>query len=172
MTDQDQIDVSVPEFLRRLDAGWDALQTFIASLTPDQLTGPADAVGWTVKSHLIHITAWEDGMNAALAHQSRRERMGVPLELWDTDDYDAENEVIQERHRGESLDTVLAELNRVHSEFHARIAALTDTDLMRPSREFASDSTSDSPIIWSLVGNSFGHYEEHLPWMQAIVGDE
>jgi|GEM_PF-2242113 len=30
-------------------------------------------------------------------------------------------------------------------------------------------STQTAPMIGHIAGNTFGHYEEHLPWMQAIV---
>lgn len=167
MNDTD--DVSIPEFLSQLDAGWAELQAFIASLTAEQLTVPTDAAGWTVKDHLIHLAVWEDGMNAVLARQSRRERMGIPIELWGGDDYDALNAVIQQKHHADSLESVLATLDRVHAELRGRIAALSTTDMLAPYSDYQPDSTSTNPIVGSLAGNSFGHYEEHIPWMQAIV---
>jgi hypothetical protein len=169
MTDHDQAEVSVPEFLRRLDAGWADLQAFLNTLTPEQMTKPTDVAGWTVKDHLIHIAVWEDGMNAALAREPRRERMGVPVVLWGGDDYDAINAIIQQRHQDDSLESVLAELVRVHNEFRSRIAALSTDDLLAPYSAYQPESTSTNPIVGSLAGNSFGHYEEHIPWMQAIV---
>ena len=169
MADTPPTDISVSEFLRRLDAGWADLQAFLGGLTPEQMTGPADAVGWTVRDHLIHIVVWEDGMNALFEGESRRERMGIPENLWGSDDYDQVNAVIQTSHKGDSLDSVLSELTRVHNAFRAHIAAMSDADLLRPYSSFTPDSTSSNPIVWTLVGNSFGHYEEHLPWMQAIV---
>ncbi|MBL8147143.1 MAG: ClbS/DfsB family four-helix bundle protein [Anaerolineae bacterium] len=167
MNDHD--DVSIPELLSQLDAGWAELQAFIASLTPEQLTVPTDAAGWTVKDHLIHLAVWEDGMNAVLTHQSRRERMGIPAELWGGDDYDGMNAIIQQKHHADTLDSVLATLDRVHAELRSRIAALSTTDLLAPYSDYQPDSTSTNPIVGSLAGNSFGHYEEHIPWMQAIV---
>lgn len=165
----DQSEVSVPEFLGRLDAGWAELQAFITSLTPEQLTVPTDAAGWTVKDHLIHLAVWEDGMNAVLAHQNRRERMGIPAALWGGDDYDAINAVIQQQHHADTLESVLSTLDRVHTEFRSRAAALSTTDLLAPYSDYQPDSSSANPIVGSLAGNTYGHYEEHIPWMQAIV---
>ncbi|MBC8098629.1 MAG: hypothetical protein H7Y11_04245 [Armatimonadetes bacterium] len=49
------------------------------------------------------------------------------------------------------------------------INGLTDADLMRPYQYYATDSTREDPVIRWIVGDTFEHYAEHLPWMQAIV---
>lgn len=168
----DQAEVSVPEFLGRLDQGWADLQAFIASLTPELLTHPTDAGGWTVKDHLIHLAMWEDGMNAVMAHENRRERMGVDEATWEQGDFDAINAVIQRAHHADPLESVLDTLNRVNTEFRGRVAAMNTADLLAPYSDYQADSDSSDPIVWRLVGNSFGHFEEHIPWMKAIVGQD
>ena len=62
----DNPDVSTAELLSRTKLGWDSLQAYIKSLTPEQLTVPTDPAGWTVKDHLIHLAVWEDGIVAVL----------------------------------------------------------------------------------------------------------
>jgi uncharacterized protein (TIGR03083 family) len=165
----DQPEVTIDEFLRRLDAGWAELDAFIESLTPEQLTGPADAAGWTVRDHLDHLAVWGDSMNAVLRHESRRERMGVDETTWARGDFDEINAEIRRQREHLTLDDVLANLRRMHTEFRAQAAALTTDDLKRPYAEFQADSQSTDWVIWRLAGNTFGHYEEHLPWMRAIV---
>ena len=168
----DQIDLSqmtVSEFLQHLDAAWDELQAFIASLTPEQLTVPTDAAGWTVKDHLMHLVVWEDGINALLDGKDRREHMGVDEATWQSRDYYAINAVIQQQHKALALADVLAALQQSHNTFRKHVAAMRDADLQRPYRDFASTSENTQPIIGWLEGDSFGHYLEHIPWMQAIV---
>ncbi|MBC7872040.1 MAG: hypothetical protein H7Y09_14435, partial [Chitinophagaceae bacterium] len=46
---------------------------------------------------------------------------------------------------------------------------LSDADLMRPYNYYQPESAQAAPIIDRIAGNTFGHYEEHIPWMQAIV---
>ena len=168
----DQLDLSkmtVSEFLQHLDAAWDNLQAFIASLTPEQLAVPTDAAGWTVKDHLMHLVVWEDGINALFEGGDRRERMGVDEATWQSRDYDAINAVIQRQHKDLSLTAVLAALQTSHDAFRRHVAAMSDADLQRPYSDFAPNSDNTRPIIGWLEGDSFGHYEEHLPWMQAIA---
>lgn len=165
----DQPEVSLPEFLSRLDAGWADLQAFIGTLTPEQITVPTDPAGWTVKDHLMHLAVWEDGMNGALERQPRHERMGLDLATWNSGDYDAMNAIIQRAHQHKTLAEVLAAMDRVHAELRRRVAALSTADLLRPYSDFQLESTSTGPIVGRLVGNTYEHYEEHIPWMQEIA---
>lgn len=169
MSDADNEQISSERFMHHLDNGWAELQSFINTLTPEQMTLPADAAGWTVKDHLMHLAVWEDGMNAVLAHEPRISRMMIDEALWKPDNIEAINAGIRERTRDLSLDAVLTELQRVHSEFRGRVAPMSTADLLRPYSEFQPDSKSDEAVVWRLAGNTFGHYEEHLPWMRTIV---
>lgn len=48
---------------------------------------------------------------------------------------------------------------------------MTDADLHLPYSSFdANAPQQDEPIYAWIVGDTFGHYEGHRPWMEAIVG--
>lgn len=165
----DTANASVAETLRQLDDAWAALQAFIASVTPEQMTDLTDDAGWTVKDHLIHIVVWQDGILALLDHESRRDRMGLDEVTWRNRDFDAMNAVIQHQHRARSLDDVLSTLERTHQAFRARIAAMSDADLLRPYADFQAGSDNQDPILGWLQADGAEHYLEHIPWMQAIT---
>lgn len=167
-------EVTTAELLSRLHESWESLQAFIQPLTDDQLVQRTDAAGWTVKDHLMHLAVWEDGFLAVLDGDDRRERMGVAPEVWHpetwaTEGFDDLNGAIQQLHRDKPLSDVLAMLETIHQRLVAKVEAFSDADLMRPYKDFAPASTSDSPVIWSIVGNSYGHYGDHIPWMDAIA---
>jgi hypothetical protein len=48
------------------------------------------------------------------------------------------------------------------------IAKLSDDDLKSPVSHWSPGTTHQDWIAWTIVGNTFGHYEEHIPWMKAI----
>ncbi len=95
----DNPEVTTAELLSRMQEGWESLQAYIKTLSPQQLTEPTDAAGWTVKDHLIHLAVWENGVDAALSRDNRAARMGLTPEQWASDDYDIMNAVIQQAHK-------------------------------------------------------------------------
>lgn len=166
-------EISVSSLLSRLQTGWDTFQAYLKSLTPEQLTGPTDAEGWTAKDHITHLAAWEDGIAALLRKQSRQEQMGLDDTLWASGSFDAQNAVIRDQHKHKSLDEVMQYFTDAHQRLVEAVQSLTDDDLKRSYDYYAQkpgvDDSPDRMVIWSIVGNSYGHYEEHQPWIDAIV---
>lgn len=166
-------EISVRNLLGKMQKGWDEFQAYLQSLTPEQLTGPTDAEGWTAKDHIAHLAVWEDGIAALLARQSRHERMGLDEATWKSDDFDTQNAAIRQQHKDKSLDEVMHMFVDAHQRLVEAVQSLTDADLKRPYAYYqgkpASDDNLDNAVIWSVVGNSYGHYEEHRPWIDAIV---
>lgn len=165
----DEIQVTPAELVRRMQQGWDEFQAYLKTLTVEQMTLPTDAAGWTVKDHLMHLAVWEDGIYALLRRQSRPERMGLDAKTWESGDYDRMNAVIQQRHHDKSLEDVLNSFQESHRRLVDHLQTLADADLMRPYRDYAPNSTTDRPVYAYIVGNTYGHYEEHLPWIDAIA---
>lgn len=155
--------ISVPNLKRRIEHGWGELQHFLGTLTDEQFTTPTDANGWTIKDHMVHLAAWEEGLRGVVAGKSKRETMEIDEATWEQGD-DPINAVIQQRYRDLSLEEAKAMSQRVHESLVARLYALTDDDLTRP---YAPDATH--PLIALIMGDTSGHYLEHIPWMQAIV---
>lgn len=161
--------VTKAELQSRMQQGWDEFTAYLATLSPAQLTGPTDAAGWTAKDHVAHIARWEEGILAALNGQNRREAMGVSEADWESHDYDIINAGIRERDTDKSLDEVMALLRDVHGRLAARIDALTDADLERRYDSYVPGTENDRPIVGYIIGNTYEHYDEHRPWIDAIV---
>lgn len=164
-----EIQVTTAELVRRMQQGWNEFQAYLKTLTVEQMTQPTDAAGWTVKDHVMHLAVWEDGIYALLRRQSRPERMGLDAETWESGDYDRMNAIIQQCHRDKSLKDVLDSFQETHRQLVDHIQTLSDADLMRPYRDYAPNSTADRPVYVYIVGNTYGHYEEHHPWIDAIA---
>ena len=157
------------ELLGKIEDGWNALQAYLKTLSNDQLTRLTDAQGWTVKDHLTHLVVWEDGMNALLEKQPRGASMGLDAQTWESGDFDKMNAVIQQHQKDRSLAEVLKKAQEVHERLLNNLRALTDEDLARPYLEFQTGSTWESPVINTLIGNTYAHFEEHRPWIETIV---
>jgi hypothetical protein len=170
----DNTPVTTSELLRRIQNGWDAFQAYLKTLMPEQLTQPTDAAGWAAKDHIIHLAVWEDGIEALLSGQSRQARMGVDDVTWKADwhadDFFAINDGIYKRNKDKSLDEVLVTFKTVHVRLVNTVSKLSDADLMRPSFDPVSPSTHT--VMRLIAGNTFEHYEEHHPWIEAIVSGQ
>lgn len=157
------------QLLAAIDIGWNDLNRFLAALSPAQLSEKTDAAGWTVQDHAVHLAVWEDGIAGLLARQSRADAMGIDAATWASGGYDAINAVIQRRYHHLTWAEADAQRRQRHERLIAQIAALSDADLLRPYRFYDPTSTQELPVVGWITGNTFAHYAEHRPWMQAIA---
>jgi hypothetical protein len=161
------------ELIEAMQAGWERLQAFIDSYSEEQLVTKTDAAGWTAKDHLMHLAVWEGSMIAVMDKQPRWKYMDVPEDVWatlDSGSYDEVNEVIRKNHADLTLAEVRAEMAERHRQFMARVEALPAEDMQLPYSHFLPSASDEShPLIGYLSGNSFDHYDEHIPWMRAII---
>lgn len=168
----DNTPFSKEELQRRMRNSYDAFSAYIAGLSDAQMTVPTDAAGWTVKDHLAHLAVWTDGITAALNHQSRREAMGVDQALWDQEnhDYFDINEQIRGQHVNKPLSQVKDEFRTAHERIVAKIETMEESDLLRPYVVYQPGAVNEPEPVWAyIIGNSYGYYEEHQPWIAAIV---
>lgn len=156
-----EVDASLARFLEALD-----------DLDESQLDGSTDAVGWTVRDHLVHLAVWADGIAALLRREDRWARMGLDLPNLESDDldYDALNQAIREQHLGLSPSEARSWLVAAHGRA-AALDGLSDADLLLPYDRFVAPFTENTghPVWGYVEGNTAEHYDEHLPWLLAIA---
>ncbi len=165
----DRTPLSKAQLLTKIQKGWDELNRFLASLSDEQKTQPTDAAGWTVKDHMIHMAVWESGVVALLNKQDRVAKMGVDAETWASDDDDKINAVIQKRHQADSLETVEQQRHIIHNQLIQKIKSMSDEDLQRPVSDFDPQTQWSNTIFGPIIGNTYMHYADHMPWMAAIA---
>lgn len=161
--------ITKAKLLARTHASWDALNAYIAALNDVQRTQLTDAAGWTVKDHLIHLAVWEDGVWALLNHRNRPAQMGVNEATWARWNFDEINAVIQQQHKDKSWSVIEAERHAIHDRFVAHIAAMNEAELMRPMGCYNPRSTTATPVIDTIVSDTYSHYDEHKTWIAAIA---
>jgi len=167
---------TVRELRARMDAGLAAFDAALSRLSEEQLTGPVDAVGWTVRDHLTHLAAWADGITAMIRGEDRWAAMGATPVIWEDEagqelDFDAINAQIAEQHRALTGAEARALVIVAHQRLAAEVDALADEQLAWPSNRFATPAVGDgsTPIIDYIASDTYEHYAEHLPWIEAIV---
>jgi hypothetical protein len=162
---------SKTELLTRIERGWNEFNIYLNTLTEAQLTTPTDAAGWTAKDHITHLAVWEDGIHGLLGKQPRWENMGIDEALWLRGDYDEMNAVIQQRHKDISAADARKMLHDSHQRLVGKVQSMTEEALTLPYKHYQPNSDLESPVWHRIVGNTFGHFEEHQPWIAAIVGE-
>jgi hypothetical protein len=169
------IEVTKAEMLRRIDEGYKAFKQLLNTWSDEQLT-KAGPEGWSVKDHLAHLAAWEMGIVALRRKENRWEAMGLPKDIMSQiKDEDDLNERIHNNSRDHSLAEVRAAFEDAHQQMVSAISNLTDADLVKTYSYFQPDEPGDDdgqPIWPRIVGNTYGHYEEHTPWIKTVVASK
>lgn len=164
------------ELLEQLQQSWIKLEKALAPLSDEKIVSLRDQVGWSIKDHLDHLSIWEEGIAALLERKPRLAAMGVDAEIAenasDETVFDEINAKIRERTELRTLSETRAALRASREHLVRALAALNDADLFRSYSYYQPHETGEDsgrPIIGWVIGNSSGHYLEHLPWIQAIA---
>ena len=155
--------------MSEIEQTWHKLQTFLASLTEEQLTQPTDAAGWTAKDHVIHLAVWENANREMLEGKSKREVLDITPEVWEQDD-DPINAVLQQRYHNMPLAEVMQTLRQNHARMLDKLNSMTAADFQLPYSHYQPDSTAERPIIDCVMWDTVYHYRDHMDWIAAIVG--
>ena len=161
------------ELVTEIESAWLELNKFLSTLSEEQMTNSIDANGWSIKDHLIHLTAWERSVAFMLRGKPRHSGLGVPEELFLNGTDDEINAEIYRQTKDIHLGEALAQFRYNHQDFLMVLEPLTDADLQKPYRKYLSDEprVGEGPSAYDLiVGNTVDHFREHKPWMQSMVG--
>lgn len=147
--------VEKTELLRRIQAGYDQFEAILAPLSEEQMTTPSVNGPWSVKDNLAHLTVWQsyllDQLQGVLTNQQPPEFMpGLSSE-------DEINERIYQENKDRPLGEVQADFRASYRQVLAAVQALSEEAINAPSPWSISGNR-----LWPfIVGNTYGHYEEH-----------
>ncbi|MEX2322594.1 MAG: maleylpyruvate isomerase N-terminal domain-containing protein [Acidimicrobiia bacterium] len=166
------------ELTARMDGAFDTLTGVLDTIDESDMVGPTDDEGWTVLDHVVHLCSWAEGIAALLRRESRWDRMGIPefdprqnppgTEF----DLDEANATMRQRNQGLTVAEAQQRLQAAHTEVTTAVDALSDDDLNLPYGRFVEPFTEDigAPVFGRVLRTTAGHYNEHVPWILAILG--
>lgn len=151
------------ELLNEIYAGRTRLEAALQKLTPPQMTSPDLPGGWSVKDLMAHLGWWENHVQElyrALVAD------GEPVEPINEGTVDAVNARVIETFRSRDLEDVRAYEQDAYTHLLELIETAPEADLFDPQR---FSWTANQPFAGWLVGNSSGHYEEHLQNLENLL---
>ena len=163
---------SKAELMSEIESSWAKLNTALDRLREAQLTEPKDAEGWAVKDHLTHMAAWERSVVFALQGKLRHEGLGVDEAVYLNGNDDEINAAIYVRTKETPPAEALAELRDVHSQMMSLLEGLSDEDLQKPYSQYLPNEPGEpdnNPILFKIYGNTAGHFNDHLGWIQSLI---
>jgi hypothetical protein len=81
------------------------------------------------------------------------------------------NAILFERYRDLSAAEVLEMLRTEHQQTLDTLARFTWEDVLLPYNHYLQDETDprfNDPILFWIMGNTAGHYDEHREWIEAL----
>jgi hypothetical protein len=160
------------ELLATIESAWASLEAALDRLTDRQKTTLKDAQGWTIKDHLIHLTAWERSVVFFLQGRPRYAGLDVAQALYENGSADDVNAVIFHQRKAMPLAEAAAQFGKVHQQLIQLLEPLTDADLQKPYQAFLPEELGDDRIALDVIySNTAGHFGEHLDWIETLVGN-
>jgi DinB family protein len=141
---------TIRQTLARMDEGWKDFFARVQTLPGEELGARLGEAGWTRKQMLAHITMWHD---LTTERMLRFAESGEPIGLPGDEDEDAINVRAARASEGRTSGEVIMAMTDSHRRLRRAVAVLTDAQL----------AAHDGWAATVIAGNSFGHYEEHLP---------
>src|SRR5699024_4919064 len=101
----------------------------LGQLSEEQMTGPVDDGGWSIKDHLAHIAEWHRRGLGILEGRHPHEALDIPEEDYPENDIDALNEILFQRNKDRALGDVLGDFRKTHEQALTTVERMSDDDL-------------------------------------------
>jgi uncharacterized protein (TIGR03083 family) len=121
-----------PQLLSESQKEHEALEQFLSTLSPEQMTRPGTLGDWSVKDVLAHLYEWEQMVLGWLAAGQRGESPHVPAEGYKWSQLPALNEKIREKHSSRSLEETLTLFRDSYNQIMKTIESLSEEALFTP----------------------------------------
>lgn len=159
------------ELLEEMTRANEEMETYLATLTEEEMADPGPGGDWSVKDTLAHITAWMKLAAGWLEKSLNGESVTRYLPGYELTGDEAADEAIMNRlndhifetHKAMPAAAILAEYRQACEALTAVVATMTEENLMEPGR---LDWYPDQPVWLNIAGNSFWHIRDHLAALQ------
>ncbi|HLG62589.1 MAG TPA: ClbS/DfsB family four-helix bundle protein [Ktedonosporobacter sp.] len=149
---------SKDRLLEAMRTGFAAFESFLAPLSEEQMTTPGVNDAWSVKDNLAHLAAWQ--WHALRLLQAVKDHV-APVDQYEGLTEEQQNERIYQQNKDRPLSEVQSEFRSSFEQVLAGVQSLTQEEL-----EKQQSWLGERPVWPYVVGNTYGHYEEHTQIIQ------
>jgi hypothetical protein len=157
---------SKEELLRRVHTGRQELESTLARINESRMSAKELHDGWSVKDMLAHLGWWEHRI-ARIFDALIQGRDPDPRA--DDEELDDLNTRVYNEWRDRSLEEVRSYEREGYEKVVSLVERAAHEDLFDPHR---FSWTEGEPFFGWIVGNTFGHYEEHLGFIREWLERE
>lgn len=125
-TKQELLDVAQKEYA--------ALESYLATFTPKEMTAPGALGDWSVKDVLAHLFEWQTMLFGWYETGLRGETPAVPADGYKWSDLPALNDNIRQKYGDALLEDVIQEFRASHVRMVEFVNHLTEADLFTPGK--------------------------------------
>ncbi len=144
--------------LQETRAQWEEL---LAQVEEERMQRPGATGKWSVKDVIAHVM---DGERELV--QIMHTHVVTGSELWNLSD-DERNEIVYQQNRERPLHESRSEEQQAYANLLAAAQTLSDDDLNDPHH---FQRMPEEWVPWRIfAGNSFKHYQDHMPALRAWV---
>ena len=118
-----------PQLLAEAQAEFDALERFLAALSPDEMLRPLPSGEWVPKDYLAHLYEWQQMFFTWYESGLRGENPAIPAPGYKWNQLPALNQAIFERYHDLPLEEALDKFRSSHARTLALIESLPEADL-------------------------------------------
>lgn len=146
--------VEKAELLKRIQDGYAQFEALLAPLSAAQMMTPDVNGPWSVKDNLAHLTVWQDYLLSRLQGISSGKEPPEFMPGLTTED--EQNERIYRENKARPLAEVQTAFRASYQRVLSAVQAMSEESLNVPI-----PWRDNNPIWPAIVGNTYGHYEEH-----------
>jgi len=148
-------------FMKMLQETRGQWEELLAQIDEEHMLQPGATGKWSVKDVIAHVM---DGERELV--QIMHTHVVTGSELWNLSD-DERNEIVYQQNRERPLQEIMSEEQQAYANLLAAAQTLSDDDLNDPHH---FQQMPEEWVPWRIfAGNSFKHYQDHMPALRAWV---
>jgi len=122
------------QLLTQMQKEHDALETFLSTLTPEQMTLSGATLQRSIKDVLMHLFDWEQMCLGWYQAGLRGDLPALPAEGFKWTKIPALNEQLYQKHRDQPLDQAMQDFRASYQQILETVQTITEADLFTPGR--------------------------------------